>query len=180
MHGIIFAELKKYVVARMGTKAWNDLLAASGMQDKVFLPNQAYGDVDVITLVTTASRLTGKSASDILEDFGEFLAPDLLTMYRPQLDPAWRTLDIIENTEQLIHRQVRVQSPGALPPQLQVVREGPDKLRLTYTSRRQMCGVAKGIARGIAREQHEHIRVTEPECMLKGGQRCDIRVERVG
>lgn len=179
MHGIIFAELKKYVVARMGSKAWNDLLTAAGMEHAVFLPNETYPDAQAITLVTTASRLTGKAAGDILEDFGEFIAPDLLSMYRAQLDPSWRTLDIIENTEQLIHRAVRVKNPGAAPPELRVVREAPDRLRLTYTSRRQMCGVAKGIARGIARERKELIRITEPACMLKGGAQCDIHIERV-
>lgn len=179
MHGIIFAELKKYVVARMGTKAWNDLLQAANMPDTVFLPNQVYDDATAIQLVTTASQLTGKSTADILEDFGEFIAPDLLSMYRTQLDPSWGTLDIIANTEAIVHRTVRVANPGAQPPALQATREGPDKLRLIYTSRRQMCGVAKGIARGIAREHKERIRISEPECMLKGGARCDLRFERL-
>jgi hypothetical protein len=179
MHGILFAELKKYVVARLGAKAWNDLLAAAGMKDRVFMPNQVYPDADLVRLVSTASELTGKSAQDLLEDFGAFIAPDLLSMYRPQIDPSWKSLDVIQNTEQLIHRNVRVKTPGAEPPRLQTTREGPDDLRLVYGSGRHLCSVAKGIAAGIAREYHEQLRVTERTCMLRGEPACDIHIHRL-
>lgn len=177
-HGIIFAELKKYVVARLGGQAWNDLLEAAGLGQRIYLPSEAYPDEELVALVSTASRITGKPAQALLEDYGEFIAGDLVTLYRAQIDPAWRTLDLIEHTEQLIHRQVRLKIPGARPPELEALREGPDKVRLVYRSRRQLCGVAKGIARGIARHYQEDVTVTEDQCMLRGDKTCDILVAR--
>lgn len=179
MHGVIFAELKKYVVARLGGQAWNDLVQAAGLGGKVFLPNLVYPDEELVKLVSTASELTGKNAQDILEDFGEFIASDLLVMYSAQINPTWRTLDVIEHTERLIHTTVRVKVPGAKPPELVAWRQDPDSVRIEYRSARHLCGVAKGIARGIARHYKELVKVTEAECMLKGDALCDITVQRL-
>lgn len=179
MHGVIFTELKKYVVARLGGQAWNDLLREAGMNGKVFLPSQVYDDAEMVTLVTTASRITGKPAGDILEDFGEFIAPDLLAMYQAQIDPRWKALDLIEHTERIIHRVVRVKVPGAEPPMLVTRRETPQRLVLSYTSPRRLCGVAKGLARGIGKEYKEELRVRESSCMLHGGASCEITIEAV-
>lgn len=180
MHGVIFAELKKYVVARLGAQAWNDLLRESGMAGTIFLPHQVYDDAAMVALVGTASRLTGKAPGDILEDFGEFIAGDLIAMYKAQVDPRWKALDLIEHTEQLIHRTVRVKQPGAEPPMLGTRREGPTRLLLTYTSPRRLCGVAKGLARGVGKHYNELVKVQEPRCMHRGDAACEIRIETVG
>ena len=65
-------------------------------------------------------------------------------------DGAGITLDVIEHTEQTIHRVVRRRQPGALPPRLRTVRVGPKMVILTYDSPRRLCAVARGIARGVA------------------------------
>lgn len=177
MHGVLFAELKKYVVARLGGKAWNDLLAAAGLPDRVFFPNQIYPDEELVALVTTASRLTNQPAAAILEDFGDFIAEDLLSMYKAQIDPTWKALDLIEHTEQLIHRAVRVKLPGAKPPELVARREGPDRLVLVYSSPRKLCGVAKGLAKGVGRHYGEPVEVSELRCMHQGAPSCDIVIQ---
>src|SRR5688500_2403354 len=106
MHGIIFSELKKYIDARLGGSPWNDLLRDSEIGPKLYLATQAYPDEEVMSIVTTASRNTNTPVPAILEDFGEFIAPDLLGMYRTLVMKEWRTLDILEHTEETIHRVV--------------------------------------------------------------------------
>jgi hypothetical protein len=85
-------------------------------------------------LVTTASRLTNLPAPAILEDFGDFIAPDLLDMYWGAISPEWRTLDVLEHTETTIHTVVRQDHQGSTPPYLQATRTGENEV----TSRR-MC-----------------------------------------
>jgi hypothetical protein len=177
VHGLIFAELKKYVVHRLGGQAWNDLLRAAGMEGALFLPSQVYPDEQLAALVRTASEVTGKGQGDILEDFGGFIAADLLSMYRAQISPTWRTLDIVEHTERLIHTTVRVKIPGAKPPELVATRLSPTSLRLEYRSARKLCPLARGLARGIAEQHKEHLRVSEPSCMLRGDALCDLRLD---
>ncbi len=139
-----------------------------------------YPDADAEALLSAASALTGKPAAAILEDFGEFLAPDLLQMYGALLDPSWNITEIAENTEETIHQVVRRRDPGAHPPRLRCSRKSPEEVVITYDSPRRMCGLAKGLVRGIAAERGERVAIQEEVCMLSGDDRCEITVRRVG
>lgn len=174
MHGKIFVELKKYVDTTFGGDTWNKLLVDAGVGGKMYMPITEYPDQEVVAIVGAAVRATGKDASEILESFGEFIAPALLEMYRTLIQPEWRTLDVIEHTEDHIHQVVRLKNPGARPPQLKAERISPDEVKLTYTSQRKMCAVARGIGKGVAAHYHEDITITEPVCMLRGASRCEI------
>lgn len=177
MHGIIFTELRKYVSGKVGKEAWDGALKDAGLAAKIYLPIQSYPDTEAVAIITAVSRKTGQGISTILEDFGEFIAPHLLNMYRVLLKAEWRTLDVIENTEATIHRLVRLNTPDAAPPKLVTRRPTPNEVIITYTSKRGMCAVAKGIAGGIAKQYNERIRITETGCMLKGAPTCEISVK---
>ena len=176
MHGVIFSELRKYVDDRLGASAWDKLLVEAGFAGRIFLPVKTYSDADAVALVSTVVRVTGRSADALLEDFGAFIAPDLLKMYGHLLDPSWKTLDVIENTEETIHKVVRARNPGAAPPELQCTRPSKEEVLVTYSSPRRMCAIAKGIAKGLAAHYSESVRVSEGACMLKGDPECRISV----
>jgi hypothetical protein len=180
MHGIIFTELRKYVDEKLGGQAWGQLLGAAGLKGRMYLPIQEYPDAEAVTLVTTAAQVTGIEAGVILEDFGQFIAPSLLGMYRTLVRPEWRTLDVLEFTEDTIHRVVRQRNPGAKPPELKTQRLSPTELRLTYTSHRKLCHVAKGIVRGLAKHFGEEISIEETSCMHSGAAACQIIFAVVG
>lgn len=176
MHGMIFAELKKFVVGGLGPEAWNQLTDKAGTPGKVYLPSQAYPDGELLNLVAAASEVTGKPAGDLVEAFGEFIVPGLVRAFGAHINPAWRTLELLENTEETIHRVVRTSSPGATPPQLSVTRAGPSEVVIEYGSERKMCALAKGIAKGIAAHYAQPITIDEPACMLRGAPTCRIHV----
>ncbi len=180
MHGLIFAELRKYVDAKLGPGGWPRLLEEAGLPSRIYLPIQAYPDEEATKLVSAATAITGLPADAVLQDFGEFIVPDLLRMYGSLLKGEWRTLDILERTEETIHRVVRAQNPGADPPRLRCTRRGKDEVVVTYTSPRKLCGVAKGIVRGIAQRLGDKVVISEASCMLKGEPRCEIAVRAVG
>jgi predicted hydrocarbon binding protein len=178
MHGVIFAEMKKYVETRIGGDTWNDLLIRSGLGERTYTASQPYPDEEAIALVSTASRITGMPVPAILEDFGEFIVPDLAKTYKVMIRPSWKTLDLIENTESIIHRVVRVAYRGATPPILQSNRISPDEVVVVYQSPRKMCALARGIVKGIAKLYDEHVTITETTCMLKGDPSCRIVVAK--
>ena len=66
-----------------------------------------------MALVQTGSKITNIPVPALLEAFGEFIAPQLLDMGRGSIQPSWRTLDVIENTEESMHTVVRLDLPGA-------------------------------------------------------------------
>jgi hypothetical protein len=180
MHGTVFGELKQYVTARLGDAAWSDLLTAAGVGPKLYLAVQEYADQEIGAILQAASARTGLSSDALLQDFGAFIGPHLLRMYRAYIRPEWKTLDVIEHTEERIHKMVRVQQKGARPPYLSTTRQNEDEIVVHYSSARRMCGFAKGIAIGIARHYGEELEIAELACMHHGAPRCEIQMRRAG
>ncbi|HET9316324.1 MAG TPA: heme NO-binding domain-containing protein [Vicinamibacteria bacterium] len=178
MHGLIFLELKKFVDARLGEDAWRDLLRRAGLEGREYLPVQEHPEAEAMALMAEVGARTGLDEDALLQLLGEFMAPDLLRMYGSLLRREWKTLDVVEHTESTIHRVMRARNPDAGGIAMRVERRGPDEVLLTYGSARRMCGLAKGIVRGLAGHFHERVRMTEPACMHQGAPECRIRIER--
>src|SRR5262245_9069579 len=178
MHGLIFLQLQKFARKQFGPQAWESLLLEANLPLQSYSPARAYPDEDLVALIGAASRILGMSDGAVVESFGEFIAPELLRLQGRLLKPEWKTLDVIENTEPLIHAAVRVANPGAQPPVLDVVRTSADELRIIYTSERKLCRLAKGILEGIARHFGESIAVEDEACMHNGDSFCALHVTR--
>jgi predicted hydrocarbon binding protein len=176
VHGVILSELQKYVEARHGPPMWPALLRDAGLGTKLFSPFLTYPDAEIMAIVGAASKVTGKPMGIILEDFGEFMAPDLIALYRALIKPEWRTLELLEHTESTIHRVVRSRSQDAKPPELKVARIREHEVVIHYASPRKLCAVAKGIVRGIARHYGERISLIDTACMHRGAPECTISV----
>jgi hypothetical protein len=179
MHGIIFSELRNYVEATHGKGTWDVLLTKAGLGNKVYMPVREYPDAEIIGLVMTASMMTGLSVAHLLEDFGGFIVPTLMKTYGHLLQPQWKTIDVIENTDRTVHAVVRVKNSGAKPPELRTLRRGKDEVMLVYTSPRKMCSLAIGIAKGLGKHFKENITATENSCMHKGAPSCEILFRNV-
>jgi predicted hydrocarbon binding protein len=179
MHGTMFVELRKFVEDSYGNAAWPQVLAAAGLGPRIYLPITSYPDEELAALVVAASAITGRSAPQLLESFGEHVAPGLLAMYRHLLDPAWRTLDVLEHVEETAHRAVRLEQRGAAPPYLEAERTSKQRIRIRYTSNRRLCHVAKGIINGLAHHFGDTIEVDESSCMHRGAAQCILVVDSV-
>ncbi len=134
MHGIVFAELQKFVVTKHGYPGWTKVAEKAGLAHKVYLATGQYPDAEIVSLVTAASAITGQEAFQIVEAFGEFIVPSLLKMYGHLLRPNWRSLDVIEHTEGTVHTVVRASDKDALPPKLRTRRTAPDTVILAYVT----------------------------------------------
>src|SRR5262245_10848998 len=129
MHGLIHAELRKFVETTHGAAAWPTVLAEAGLDGKLYLANPAYPDSETVAIVSAASRITGTPLEAILEAFGEFAVPTFMRMHQALIKPTWRTMELLLNTEEAIHAVVRARNPGCHPPRLDFVRTGEDTLR---------------------------------------------------
>lgn len=174
MHGIIFSQLRKYVVTKQGSRAWSTLLKHAQLENRSYLSVSEYPDAEMEALVSAAAKMSGQSATVVLEDFGVFIAPLLMNTYRHLIPGDWKTLDVIEKTEETIHHVVRVQTPGAKPPVLRTTRRSEDEVVLIYGSPRKLCALAIGIARGVANHFKETIEATQTKCMHNGAPHCEI------
>jgi hypothetical protein len=178
LHGIVLMELKKHVEQAYGASTWTALLLAADVQGRMYNAMAEYPDEEVLAIVAAASRATGRTPAQLLEGFGRFLVPDLVETYRFLVQPGWDALDLIENTERTIHTVVRTRD-GATPPVLDVTRTSPDSLTIRYSSARQLCSLAMGIARGVGDLYGTPLDVQESVCAKRGAEACTFSVIRI-
>jgi tRNA A-37 threonylcarbamoyl transferase component Bud32 len=179
MHGLIFLQFQRFAQKQGSIKDWESLLREAQLTSKSYSPARAYPDEDILALVAAAGRLLNMPTGAVLDAFGEFVAPELIRLYARLINPAWKALDLIENTEKLIHTAVRVGNPGAEPPVLHCTRSTKDELQIVYSSGRQLCSFAKGIVKGVARHYGEIVHVTEDACMVRGYPFCALQITRM-
>jgi hypothetical protein len=179
MHGLIFLEFQRFAQKQTFITDWESLLREAQLPVKSYSPARAYPDEELLALVGTVSRLLNLPVASVLEAFGEFAAPELIRLYGRLIQPEWKTLDLIEHTEKLIHAAVRVGNPGAQPPVLDCIRSTRDEVQIVYSSGRRLCALARGIVRGMARHYGETVRITEDACMVRGDPFCALHVTLV-
>ena len=178
MHGLIFFYIQKFAEAvSHGTTTWAMLRSTLKNSEAKYLPSGVYPDADAVQLIESIAQSAGKPLPDVLERFGEFLAPNLVKVAGAYVEPSWTTLDLLEHTESIIHAMVRRTNPGAAPPVLETVRTAENELQLVYSSRRHLCRLAVGLIRGMARHYGEEISLEEPSCMLRGDPFCSFVIQ---
>jgi hypothetical protein len=177
MHGLIFFYIQKFAdVAAAGKTTWLQLRTTVSMTSRSYLPAGIYPDAEAVSLLASIADAAGEPVPAIVERFGEFLAPHLVKVAGRHVDPGWKTLDLIEHTESIIHTMIRSTNPGAEPPVLEAVRTAPGELQLVYSSARQLCGLARGLMKGIAGHYGEEISIDEHSCMHRGDPFCSFVV----
>ena len=179
MHGLIFFYIQKFAdSAAAGATSWSKLRSTVTTSHGKYLPSGVYPDADAVHLLDSIAQSAHESLPTIVERFGEFLAPHLIKVAGRHIEPDWTALDLIEHTEAIIHAMVRATNPGARPPVLDTVRQTPHELTLLYSSDRRLCGLARGIIRGIGRYYGEELSIEETSCMHHGAPFCTLVVAR--
>lgn len=179
MHGIFLVELYKYVNTVLGERMWKEVLQQLGQGPKVYVASVDYPDQEIVMIMSAISKLTDIPIPSVLEDFGEFLASDLLSVYGTLVSADWKTLDVLERTGGFIHGEIHRMNPQTKPPELNCSRLNENELVMSYESPRRMCALVKGVAKGFAKHFDEQIEVREDQCMLRGSASCRIWIKRL-
>jgi predicted hydrocarbon binding protein len=178
MHGMIFAELKKYVHRSFGEAAWQKISQKAGVTRMSNLATESYPDEELFALIDAAVELSNVPRAELLPQFGAFMVPDLMKVFGAFVDHRWKAMDMLEHTESVIHRAVRLQDEKAAPPKLRITRDSPDRVTIVYTSPRRLCAVGVGIIEGVGTHYGESLNVTQTTCMLQGASKCTLVVRR--
>lgn len=176
MHGTVFQELQRFVKNEFGFSTWREIKEEAGVDRSLYTATNEYPDDEAQAIVAAASELTDTPAQDLLAQFGEFIGPNLIEMYSSRVDDEWDALDLIENTEETIHQIVRLSEAGAAPPELEAERVDDGTVQVVYSSDRQMCGLARGIAQGVGNYYDQNLSIAETTCMLDGDESCTLEI----
>ena len=71
-----------------------------------------------------ASEQSGVPAYEIMEQYGQFIVPDLMLIYSKFIGSGWRTYQMLLNTEEAMHGAVRREDGSTSPPRLLVTKKG--------------------------------------------------------
>lgn len=178
MHGIVLLQLSKFAKSHLTPGAWTEVRREAGAPE-VFNASAIYADAALEALLEGVSRRTNLSREALLEAFGEFIVPSLLDIYVALVPERWGLFDLLEHTESLIHRVVRLRDATATPPQLHIERTGPVELAIRYDSSRNMCWFGKGIITGLATHYDQPVHITDALCMVNGDPYCDMRISEL-
>jgi len=177
IHGSMFFLLNQFVVRNYGNDTWLQLTEAAGAGEAPHDIHKNYPAAEMFSILSAASKLTHLSENDLKQKFGEYLVPPLLGMYKQHINPDWKTFEMLENTELVMHKAVRKQENQASPPVLNVSRVHDKLLIIEYFSKRRMASLAVGIINGIAKYYGESDKVKAIPVSDLDEERVQIRVE---
>lgn len=178
MHGIIFDKFRGFTEKFPGNGTWEKVVERANLGTPVCGINSTAPDSEFSSLFDAAVVLSGKPPAIVLNQFGEYLAPELLEMGSlfGLVHPNWKTLDLIENTQKMIHSVLHARNPQVNPPEIECKRINEIEVSITYKSSRKLCGLLKGIARGIAHFYGQEIDISESMCMGRGDPICHMNI----
>jgi len=173
----MFYLLKKFIESNYNADAWNNLTTGAGIPNGAYNIHESYPIEEMDAIISQAANYTGKAENDLKVKFGEYLVPDLMKMYKAYLNPAWKTFEVLENTEIVMHKAVRKEESKSNPPVLNVSRVHDKLIIIDYYSKRKMGGLAVGIIRGIASFYSESDKVHVNPTTDPNEERVQIRIE---
>ncbi|SRR6266851_49220 len=178
MLGVILEEMRLFVAQRYGYRAWIETLRRSQRSPiHHYELHQAYPDEEFGLLAASAAEVTGTPPLVLLEAFGEAIVPDMMRVYGYLIDPTWDYADFVLKMEPLLHEAMRLHGPGVQPTRVRTCRVGPTAVQVIYMSPLRACAAVRGVITGAAREYGVRIDLNEPECVLRGAERCLFTVE---
>ena len=158
MHAAIHSDFKSFLETEHSVELYQKVLDTTGYENKHFEAEVYQNDASTEKAIDTAAELLSQSRLEFLTDMGKFGAKGLFEFSQPMIDPAWKTLDLVEKVESHMHKYTR-EEMGAFPPALKAQRVSENELIINVLSHRKMAGLAKGFILGFADIYEESITV---------------------
>lgn len=177
MHGSIFAFLKRFVESTYDYSTWAKIMEGTGINRTGYQMQEMYPTEELVKIVGAVSAMSGKTLHEVQEQFGAFLVPDLLMIYKKYVKSDWSTFDMLLHTEEHMHGAVRAQDNRTNPPRLSVNKVSSKLLIIDYYSKRRMASVGIGIVKGIAAHFNEADKVVVKPMTSPDAERVQLRVE---
>ena len=177
MHGSIFVFLKRYVEGMYDYSAWVRIMESTGINRTGYQMQEMYPTQELADIVGAVAAISGQTPHQVQEEFGTFLVPDLLMIYKRYIKPEWSTYDMLLHAEQQMHGAVRSHDNRTNPPRLSVNKVSAKLLIIDYHSKRRMASVGIGIVKGIAAYFNEADRVKVTPTTSPDDERVQLRVE---
>ncbi len=147
MKGIIFNTVEETVGELYGPDTWDDLIETAGVSGS-YTSLGTYPDEELFQIVGAACQATEMSASEILVALGR-KSFDKLVSHVPDLVERERgVFHFLSTVHDIIHVEVAKLVPEAQTPDVITKPIDDNTMEVSYTSRRRMGALAKGLMLG--------------------------------
>lgn len=107
-----------------------------------------YDHAEMVTLVHTLSQKTQLPIPDLLRAYGRYIFATFTRTYRPLVDQAASSFDLLKSVHHYIHVEVRKLYPDAELPHFSVEQPAENQLIMHYKSERKLADFAYGLIEG--------------------------------
>lgn len=147
MKGVIFTELMRFLESKSVAFADEVVVEAVLPNDGAYTSVGNYPSAEALSMVQTASRLSGVDEEELMRQFGNFLFSRFLVLF-PHIMSIYTTAEaLLAHVGSHIHTEVCVLYPDSRPPTVNARRE-KDRTILDYSSHRPLAAIAFGMVQG--------------------------------
>lgn len=146
MLGIVFTSLIDMLEENVSPEFADDVIIEAGLEnDGAYTAVGYYPFEQMQRLVGVLVERTGKSANELLYDFGFYLFGKLGAVHGDVLANTDGMLNMLEHLDGDIHVQVKKLYPDADLPRFKVLSRTDNTMRLQYYSERELYPLAEGL-----------------------------------
>lgn len=176
MKGVIFNILEEMVEQHCGMAVWNEILDQQLPGEGVFISSESYPDEQLFSLVEAVCAKTNQPMEQVVGAFGEFMFQQLAGRYPEFVEDPADLKSFLKSVDAVIHVEVRKLYDNPNLPSFDYSEPSSDSLIMRYTSPRKLCILAEGLIRGAATHYAAEVEISQPVCMHKGAEHCDLSI----
>lgn len=170
MKGIVFTELLEFVDDRFSLQATEELIEMSDLPSGcIYTSVGTYDALEMQTLVSNLSKVTGVAVSVALKEFGKYLFSRFFTSFPHFFSGVNSTLAFLPHVENFIHLEVCKLYPDAELPSFSFPPSAPGTLIMIYRSKRNLPDLAEGLILGCIEHFGDNLQVSRSTSLQEGG-----------
>jgi predicted hydrocarbon binding protein len=177
MQGTIFTVFSDMIIETQGIETWNELLdTVQPESGGIYTRGMQYDDAELIALVTALSDKTNIDIPTLVKAFGGYLFIHLFNSSPAKVSHIDNLKDFLTCIDSVIHKEVKRVYPHAYLPSFDYKENANGDLEMIYHSKRKLCHLSEGLILGAAEHFNEKVKISQPECMHEGAEKCILLI----
>ena len=181
MKGIIFNLLEEFIVDGWGADRFEKIFEQCPIHTQLpYVGPGSYADANMLAIIDKTTAELGIGTAEALRSFGRFAFPKLADKFSVFVREHQHPKPFLMTLDGVIHEEVRKRFADSNPPRVSFIDPAPDRLILTYTSRRRMCPFFVGLVEGSGDFFRVPIALAQTECTTEGAPSCEFSLHFPG
>lgn len=167
MKGVVFTEYLEFIEEQFGFDIVDDMIEKAGVSG-VYTQAGNYPFEELYSMVIALSDLVDAPAPALIEAFGKNIFKKLIVIY-PKAVQAYNTaFEFIAHIDDVVHPEVKKLYPDTELPRFNIETIDDTKLVTTYSSKKPLMDLAKGLMESCAEHYNEDMDVSYEVLPKKG------------